>query len=111
MCDSSLQHMNFSLLYAGKPNGQPNELYVTKTDEYTKYIVNGAHWLLEGGWDYISVQHWKEFANVHVELRYALGVYFTEPRCDVTPMRSVAEIIVRRTSKLKVDPLVEEGKK
>ena len=42
LCDSALQYMYFCLPYAGKPNGQPNEFYVTKTDEYTKYLVNGA---------------------------------------------------------------------
>ena len=42
LCDSVVQYMYFCLPYAGKPNETPNEFYVTKTDEYTKYLVNGA---------------------------------------------------------------------
>ena len=34
--------MNYCLPYAGKQSGTPNEYYITKTDEYTKYLVNGA---------------------------------------------------------------------
>ena len=42
LCDSLVQYMYYCLPYAGKPTGTPNEFYVTKTDEYTKYLVNGA---------------------------------------------------------------------
>ena len=34
--------MYFRLLYAGKTEGTPDQYYVTGTDEYTKYLINGA---------------------------------------------------------------------
>lgn len=44
LCDSSVPYTYFTLPYAGKPeeiNGEGSSFYVTGTDEYTKYLVQG----------------------------------------------------------------------
>ncbi len=42
LCDSTCQYTYFSLPYAGKPEEGANEYYVTKTDNYTKYLVENT---------------------------------------------------------------------
>lgn len=44
LCDSTVTYTYFTLPYAGKPeviDGDAAKYYVTGTDEYTKYLVNG----------------------------------------------------------------------
>ena len=46
LCDATVPYTYFSLPYAGKPEILDKEnpatsYYVTETDEYTKYLVNG----------------------------------------------------------------------
>ena len=44
LCDSTVTYTYFSLAYAGKPEvvgGNGAKFYITGTDEYTKYLVNG----------------------------------------------------------------------
>ena len=44
LCDSTVTYTYFSLDYAGKPEvvgGNGAKFYITGTDEYTKYLVNG----------------------------------------------------------------------
>ena len=44
LCDSTVTYTYFSLAYAGKPEvvgGNGAKFYITDTDEYTKYLVNG----------------------------------------------------------------------
>ena len=44
LCDTTVTYTYFSLAYAGKPEvvgGNRAKFYITGTDEYTKYLVNG----------------------------------------------------------------------
>ena len=44
LCDSSVPYTYFTLPYAGKPediNGEASKFYISGTDEYTKYLVQG----------------------------------------------------------------------
>ena len=38
--DSRVPYTYFTLAYAGKPESQPDQFYVTGTDNYTKYLVD-----------------------------------------------------------------------
>ena len=52
LCDSTVTYTYFSLPYTGKPEfvgGNGAKFYITGTDEYTKYLVNGLS-------HYISIQ-------------------------------------------------------
>ena len=45
--DSHVPYTYFTLAYAGKPESQPDQFYVTGTDNYTKYLVDSLKQYLQ----------------------------------------------------------------
>ena len=69
LCDSTVTYTCFSLAYAGKPEGvcgNGAKFYITSTDEYTKYLVNGIS-------HYTSIQG----CNISMD-RYFTSVFLAE---------------------------------
>ena len=69
LCDSTVTYTYFSLAYAGKPEvvgGNGAKFYITGTDEYTKYLVNGLS-------RYTSIQG----CNISMD-RYFTSVFLAE---------------------------------
>ena len=69
LCDSTVTYTYFSLAYTGKPEfvgGNGAKFYITGTDEYTKYLVNGLS-------RYTSIQE----CNISMD-RYFTSVFMAE---------------------------------
>ena len=69
LCDSTVTYTYLSLAYAGKPEvvgGNGAKFYITGTDEYTKYLVNGLS-------RYTSIQG----CNISMD-RYFTSVFLAE---------------------------------
>ena len=69
LCDSTVTYTYFSLASAGKPEvagGNGAKFYITGTDEYTKYLVNGLS-------HYTSIQR----CNISMD-RYFMSVFLAE---------------------------------
>ena len=67
LCDSTVTYTYFSLAYTGKPEivgGNGAKFYISGTDEYTKYLVNGHS-------GYTSIQR----CNISMD-RYFTSAFF-----------------------------------